>query len=107
MLPWGNRVRSWFFTASRKPVFSINKKQFSVKIFEKKVEKPQIAVVVSKKIEKTAVKRNFLKRKTFNLFEKYIKNLPNAVYIVYLKNNNIDDLLKELEEVIKNNLLDK
>ena len=76
-------------------------------MFETDQNNPQIAVVIPKKIEKTAVKRNHLKRKIFSLFEKFEAQLPNFIYIIYLKNNNKESLLKNIEVVIKNKLLDK
>lgn len=62
----------------------------------------KVSFVVSKKVAKTAVLRNTLRRKGYGLIEKVITHIkPNAVYIFYPKKEMVDlnfqDGVRELE----------
>jgi len=105
MLPREHRVRTWFFTSRRKPGFVIQKKEYTIKVYPKKGP-VEVAVVIPKKVEKTAVSRNSLKRRIYNTFQSQIVNMTPAVYVVYV-NKNTEDILSSLSETIQENFLDK
>jgi len=78
-----------------------------------KTEKPKFSVVVSKKIDKSAVKRNFMKRILYSLVRRFIKNVqPGTVCAIFLKKKlekkDIDLVAVEIETFLnKSHLLVK
>jgi RNase P protein component len=60
--------------------------------------------VVPKKIEKSAVKRNYLKRRGYLILEKYFKKLPSGPCGVFVFKKVVNP--KEIEDEIKK-ILDK
>ena len=105
MLSREHRVRTWFFTSRRKPDFVIQKKEYTIKVYSKKTS-PQIAVVIPKKVEKTAVSRNTLKRRIYTTFQKHIIHMVPGVYVVYV-HKNTTGVVESLSETIQESFLDK
>lgn len=68
-----------------------------------KQENPQYVFVVSKKIAKTAVKRNSFRRKGYNIIKPY--GLKNYAGIFFFKKEgllaNIDELRKDIDFLLK------
>lgn len=82
MLPRSHTLRSGEFSqilkegkTIRSPLFVLRIKKATVK--SAKTEKTsRFSVVVSKKIAKTAVERNFTRRKVYSALETFIKDIP-------------------------------
>lgn len=106
MLPREHRVRTWFFTKRKKPVFVIQEPAFSIKKYFLNTKQPGVTVVVPKKTSSKAVRRNAIKRKVYNVFEQYIQQLPTGAYVVYVQKD-VENIISLLEKAIQTNLLDK
>jgi ribonuclease P protein component len=76
---------------------TIKKPGFILKIKSNKLPYPRFAVVVSKKVEKSAVKRHFLKRRFYN-FVKETKLFSEDKDFILILNKNSTDL--NMEEFI-------
>lgn len=102
MLPKNNRADKKAIDKIFKKSLFVAEKSFNFKyILENKGISPRVSVVIPKNIEKSAAKRNLLRRKTYLFIEKYIKLLPSTVLgVLVLKNK--DFSMKELEDGIKN-----
>jgi len=101
-----SRVGAWFFTKSRKPDFFYRLPSVALRVY-KNGPKLRIVVIISKKVLKTAVARNSLKRKIFGFLEKYKKNLRPAIYIVYPQKGFLEEeIKKELQIIIEEKFLD-
>jgi ribonuclease P protein component len=61
---------------------------FSLVVYSKS-EGVAVAVVVSKKISKSAVVRNTVRRRFYSLFEPCLKNMHPATIIVYPKQESV------------------
>ena len=69
-------------------------------------KKSLFAVPVSKKIEASAVIRNKIRRRTYSVIEKNLKNIKEGyVFIFYpkktIKNQNFSDYLSDIELLLK------
>lgn len=78
---------------------------FSLRVLKNKAEKPLFAVVVSKKVAKTAIARNKNKRRVREILRKEEKNIPqDCFYIVTLKKDlnriSFQDVVNELKELL-------
>ncbi len=82
MLKKQKRLKSKDFSIKRRS-FTLSGGLFSVKTLEKSGVFPKYAVVVSKKVEKSAVKRNQLKRLVFSAIKEL--TLPDKDMIFYIK----------------------
>jgi ribonuclease P protein component len=60
---------------------------------------PRVSFVVPKKIEKRAVRRNYLKRRGYLILEKYFNEIPNGFFGVFIFNKTITTI--EIENEIK------
>ncbi|MEK7538715.1 MAG: ribonuclease P protein component [Patescibacteria group bacterium] len=84
MLSKKNRISRKDFPASNVRGFRVFSPLFSLVVYTKS-EGVHIAVVTSKKISKSAVVRNTLRRRLYALLEPQIKNLRSATVVVYPK----------------------
>jgi ribonuclease P protein component len=82
-------------TSEFKEVFTLGKSihtpLFLVKTKENQLKHPRFAVVVSKKISKRAVERNYLKRRFMHKIKDIVNTLPNKDYI-FILNSGIKDI---------------
>lgn len=84
---------------------SYHSPSFSLKVLKNKENKALFAVVVSKKVAKTAVSRNKNKRRAREALKKEEKNIPqDRFYILTLKKDlnivNFSDLAIEIKELL-------
>ncbi|MEK9186334.1 MAG: ribonuclease P protein component [Patescibacteria group bacterium] len=65
---------------------------FNLKIFSGNLPYSRFGVIISNKVSKKAVKRNYLKRQSFNFFQVVKNKLPIADYLIIFSPNaaNID-----------------
>ena len=84
MLPKKNRLSRKNFPASNVRGFRVFSPLFSLVVYPKS-EGIYIAIVVSKKISKSAVVRNTIRRRFYALLESEIKGLRPATVVVYPK----------------------
>ena len=92
-------------TSLFKEVFNFGKTHkeefFLIKQKKNDIKHSRFAVVVSKKIEKKAVKRNYLKRRVFAALKQVYKDFPKADYVFILNSGVKDIQYKELITVLK------
>ena len=94
MIPNTNRInREDFENIMKKGGFS-NSGLFSLR-FLKNVENKglsgwRISVVVSKKIAKTAVSRNKIRRRAYSILRKYLKNLKSPYFIAFFAKKGVE-----------------
>lgn len=104
MLKKSNRIRSSNFVSILKEGVVATSPLFFVRIKINLISKQDklFSVVVSKKIAKTAVKRNLIRRKVYSLLGEILKNpnLPGVKAVISVKK----DISKEKLEIIKENL---
>ena len=75
---------------------------FSLRFRKKNQETSGFSVVVSKKIEKTAVRRNLLKRRVYEAIQKLLPHQTEVVQgVVFAKKGSNKLSFKEIEEEIK------
>lgn len=92
-------------TSGFKEVFNFGKtiktSLFLVKFKENTEKQARFSVVVSKKITKKALERNYLKRRFYHALKEVFKNLPKNDYIFILSSEIKDIQYKELIKKIK------
>lgn len=65
------------------------------------IKKSQISFVVPKKVSKSAVERNRLRRAGYNILKKHLNLIPSPLLGVFLFNKkNIDNLEKDVEKIL-------
>ena len=86
MLPANKRLNRHLFAQVNKNGKPQNFPKFALKSLENKLGFNRFAIVVSKKISKSAVVRNALRRKLYNI----VGQIPgNHDYILFVKNNSL------------------
>ncbi|OGI65050.1 hypothetical protein A2647_01360 [Candidatus Nomurabacteria bacterium RIFCSPHIGHO2_01_FULL_40_24b] len=61
----------------------------------------RISFIAPKAISKSAVKRNFLKRRGYRLFKKHIDSLPFPIVGAFIFNkNNVENLEDEIKKIL-------
>ncbi len=101
MLSKRNRVETKAVERIFKEGRFINSSILSFKfIIEKNSKQPHISFIAPKNIVKLAVKRNLLRRRGYNIFKKYIKQIPSNISGVFIFKKYQDDILI-LENEIK------
>lgn len=105
MLPRSNRVNKDLFNE----VFASGsrfKGQALSLTYSPHTTDTRCAVVVSKKLEKRAVKRNMLRRKVKACLITLIPSLPKGIYIFFVQKNikemSHEDLCSEIKKLISN-----
>lgn len=81
----------------------INSPSFSFKFLVKELPHSRIAFIAPKKIAKLATRRNFLRRKGFNIFKKYKKILPYPILGAFVFKKYVDSttlLESEIKTII-------
>lgn len=104
MLPRSKKINTQLF----KEVFDKGKiyhfNYFFVKVLKlNKEEKSKFTVVSSKKITKTAITRNLLRRRFFNIIKEIYKELPSSIAIIFFLKKGAGNLKFEdlKQEIIK------
>ena len=93
----------------KKPDFSFNSENFILKSSKNKLPHPRFTIVLSKKIEKSAVSRHFLKRKISKIIKEInLKINLDFVFIFKsnLKNKKESDLKNEIEKILNKCIID-
>ena len=75
----------------------------TIKVFSSDLGFPRFGVIISRKINKSAVKRNQLKRKFFLFAEEIFSKIKTADYLVIINKKEItaEELEKELNSAFK------
>ena len=105
MFSQSSRIQKGDIVRIMKEWVSYHSPSFSLKVLKNSSNKPLFAVVISKKVAKTAVSRNKNKRRVREVVKKYSQQIPqNNFYIVTIKkdlNKNVfQDLLSEMKDVL-------
>lgn len=106
MLKKENRIKTEFFKEKLKKSKRKFTKNFICTVYkDKSLGNSKYAVSVSKKVEKSAVKRHFLKRKVFKVIQQYYPQFLEGSYIYIqiksdIRNIEILEIFKELKQVL-------
>lgn len=84
-----------------KSIKNIGSPILAVKIFNSNLSHARFGVIISKKINKTAVGRNRLKRLVFAFIQKIFPKIPPADYLIIINKKEADgkELIVELKKV--------
>lgn len=102
MLPKKQRLTTKEFDQAFKDGRGIQVADFAIK--KSKSDKSKFAVVVSKKVSGTAVKRNTIKKKVYNAIKNLSKRhslAPQMSVIVFVRKDKSDTNIKDIEGEIK------
>ena len=102
MLKHSQKINSQLFKEILVKGKNYHFKYFSVKLFKLPISSnSRFTCVIPKKVVKLAIKRNFLKRKIFNIIKNKYKDLPSSTAIImFLKKGGEKLKFIELEEEI-------
>lgn len=82
MLSKGRRIKTAFFSRST-PFSSLHGHSLSARVsFLKENQGAKVAVIVSKKVAKSSVERNRIRRRVYGAIQKPISDLPQGTYIL-------------------------
>lgn len=110
MLPRKNRISRNDFPSYNAKGFRVFSPLFSAVFYTKTTQDGQVSqqasVVVSKKTAKTAVLRNYLRRRFYDLLNPYFKDISTSFTVVFYpkieaKNSSQEILNKEIEKALK------
>jgi ribonuclease P protein component len=101
MLPKRNRVNKKEVDLIFKQGRFLNSPSLTFKFIIINENGRKISFIAPKSIAKLAVKRNFLRRKGYNVLQKYINSFPTGILGVFVFKKYQDDVLI-LENEIKN-----
>lgn len=95
MIPSAQKVNSDLFKLLMGRGRGFNSESFSLKVFFTGGSlKPKFSVVVSKKLEKSAVGRNKIKRRIYSLLRSHLKTAkPGSISVLFLKKKVGRDIL--------------
>lgn len=96
MLPKKNRISRVHFPTKSIHGVRVFSPLFSLVLYRKDND-VCASVVVSKKIAKSAVTRNMLRRRIYTLFEPYIKKLKPVMLVLYPKREALTSSFLELK----------
>lgn len=103
MLAKKNRISRSLLKSSgakeAKPKFS-STKNFSLRMLPSPDEEPHVSVSVSKKIAKSAVVRNRIRRRTYSFARDFLPKLKNNLYMISAKANSSEVSAEELRREI-------
>lgn len=99
MLPKKNRVDKKLMQKIFKDGHFVGSRVLSFKHCLNNTTYPKISFVVPKKVEKSAVKRNSLRRRGYLVLEKYFNKLPQGLSGVFVFNKSLT--VSEIEDEIK------
>lgn len=110
MLPKKNRVNTKEVEKIFKEGRFLNSPNLTFKyILTKDSANPRISFIAPKSVAKLAVKRNFLRRKGYNVLKKYINSFPTGILGVFVFKKYQEDVSiieNEIKNILKN-ILDK
>jgi ribonuclease P protein component len=104
MFPKKNRVNKKLIEEIFKKGAFINSFGLNLKYFiENSATPPRVSFIVPKTIEKSAVKRNFLKRRGYLILKKHFNKIPNGFLgaFIFNKRKIEKNFLEKIEEDIK------
>ena len=103
MLPKKNRADKKLVEKIFKEGKFVDSPSLVLKFIKENENLSKVSFVVPKKVEKKAVKRNFLRRQGYLILEKYFKKLPKGISGVFVFKKTIN--LLETENEIKKILI--
>lgn len=90
MVPKNNRINRENFEKVMKKGGFVNSSLFSLR-FTKKLEKSTcFSIVVAKKIAKTAVLRNKIRRRAYSILKKLTRNLESPYFIILFSKKGVE-----------------
>lgn len=103
MLRKKNRISSRLFPKKERPLKNIPSESFSLSIYSAKDNKEiKVSVIVSKKVAKTAVARNKIRRRFYSILKKEISYIKkNILLVIYVKKIAFEKKYSNLESEIK------
>jgi ribonuclease P protein component len=103
MIPKYSRIQKGDVLRVIKEGASYHSPSFLLKVLKNPLKTTLFAVIVSKKVAKTAVCRNKNKRRIREIIKKYSKNIPQGCfYIIMLKRDLNKSLFQDIENEMKN-----
>lgn len=101
MIPKLNRINREDFEKILKKGRLQNSGLFSLRFLENPYNTTNIGVVVSKKVAKTAVSRNKIRRRAYSLVQKYLKPLKPPYFLAFFAKKGAEKAaFKEVEAEI-------
>ncbi|OHA88175.1 MAG: ribonuclease P protein component [Candidatus Zambryskibacteria bacterium RIFCSPHIGHO2_01_FULL_43_27] len=107
MLPKKNKISIRMFPKERRPIKSMGSDSLSLSVFfQTKDDVPRASVVISKKIAKTAVERNKIRRRIFSILRKHITSARDGSLLVFhakkpVLHKKFADLEVEIQNLLK------
>ncbi len=99
MLKKNNRITTAEFKKLGKPIRVLHTAFFSVRLHTIANMQPKFAIVVSKKVAQTAVERNLLRRRLYELFGKNAGDSSGGIaVVVFVKKEAIKATFRELKD---------
>jgi ribonuclease P protein component len=93
MIPSNRKVGTRLFKDIINKGKSFHSENFSMRVLFFGIEKTKLSVVISKKVEKSAVKRNFMKRRFYAVIKEYLPEIKNGFAIGFFLKKKIDIVL--------------
>lgn len=89
------------YLSTRKVESSKRTPILTIKIFKSDLPHARFGVIISKKINKIAPKRNLLKRSVFNFIQPLLKDINPADYLIIINKSGVEkeELINELKNV--------
>lgn len=105
MLPTNRRINKASFKDNLKGVVFHNQSLYLKLVNQIDLKSNQFAVIIPKKVKKTAVGRNLLKRRIFAVIQNNLKNIKNSFqYYFYIKKDlsslSFSDLTNEVLDLL-------
>jgi ribonuclease P protein component len=107
MIPKTSRISREDFEKVMKKGGFLNSSFFTFRFLENPLKSTHFSVVVSKKIAKTAVSRNKIRRRVYSIIKKHTKELKKPYFITFFAKKGVEtakfneveqDILKILEK---------
>ena len=105
MLKKERRISREYLKSLEKPIFFLNNGTLSVRVFENKDKGlcSKFSFSISKKIEKTAVVRNKMRRLGYDIVKEYMDSVKDGFFLKFVFNSTYKD---GIESYIKREILD-
>lgn len=107
MIPNTNRINREDFEKIMKKGGFLNSPFFTLRFLKNPLNTTHFSVVVSKKVAKTAVSRNKIRRRTYSLLKKLTKNSKNPYFAIFFSKSGVEKALFQNLELEIQKLLEK
>ena len=89
----------------KNPDFSFNNNLLNIKLSNNNIDNNRFSIIIPKKVEKSAVRRHFIKRKIIKIIKEFpLKNGYDFVF--YIKNKTIVDHKDVFDSLLKKCIID-